>query len=49
MVNIINSKVKVEIGLFQKKKKQGEEGGRVEDMGFPGVSKKEHVEFPGVN
>ena len=48
MVNVINSKVKVEIGLFQKKK-QGEEGGRVEDMEFPGVSKKEHVKFSGVN
>ena len=29
-------------GLFQKKT------GRVEDMEFPGVSKKYHVEFPGL-
>ena len=31
-------------GQFQKKIKQ-----REGDMEFPGVSKKEHVEFPGVN
>ena len=32
------------IGLFQKKTNKG-----VEDMEFPGVLKKEHVEIPGVN
>ena len=31
------------IGLFQKKSKQ------VEDLEFPGVLKKDHVEIPGVN
>ena len=39
-------------GQFQKKKKNsgGDGGGEgVKDMEFPGVSKKEHVEFPGVN
>ena len=34
------------VGLFQKKFKQG--GGEVEEKEFPGVSKKQHVEFPRV-
>ena len=32
--------------VFQKKSKQG---GRVEDMEFPGVLNKEHVQIPEVN
>ena len=33
----------------KKTKQWGERGGRVEDMEFPYVSKKKHVEVPGVN
>ena len=36
-------------GLFQKKSKYLSTGAGVEDMEFPGVLKKEHVEIPGVN
>ena len=36
-----------EIGLFQKKSKQGGGGGK--DIEFPGAFKKQHAEFPGVN
>ena len=36
----------MENGLFQKKAKQ-DGGGVAEDMEFPGVLKKEHVEIPG--
>ena len=40
----------VTIGLFQKEIKQGGEGGGgVKDMELPVISKKKHVEFPGVN
>ena len=32
------------IGIFQKK-----QTGRVENVEFPGISEKKHMEFPGVN
>ena len=58
MVNIINSKVKVEIGLFQKKKNRGRREGGLRIWDFRGYQRKSmwnflgliksEVEFPGV-
>ena len=44
--NFVNNRV--EWAIPEKKQTVGEGGGGVEDIIFPGVLKKENVEFPGV-